>query len=100
MVADIFAQSPYHKKTETVVPRCSVKKVFIEISQNSQEDTCTRDTFLIKLPAQPATLLKKECLAQVFSCEFCEIYKKTLFYRTPPVSASEKTPHGLVKNFV
>ena len=31
----------------------------------------------------PATLLKKETLAQVFSCEFCEISKKTFFYRTP-----------------
>ena len=32
--------------------------------------------FLIKLPP---TSLKKETLAQVFSCEFCEIYKNTLF---------------------
>ena len=28
------------KKTETVAQRCSVKKVFLEISQNSQESTC------------------------------------------------------------
>ena len=27
---------------------------------------------------------------QVFFCEFCEIFKKTFFYRTPPVAASEK----------
>ena len=33
-----------------VIQRCSVKKVFLEISQNSQENTCARD-FLIKLPA-------------------------------------------------
>ena len=26
-----------------------------------------------------ATLLKKETLAQVFSCEFCEIFKNTFF---------------------
>ena len=30
--------------------------------------------FLIKL--------QKESLAQVFSCEFCEIFKNTFFYRT------------------
>ena len=24
-----------------------------------------------------------------FSCEFCEIFKNTFFYRTPPVAASE-----------
>ena len=27
-------------------------------------------------------------MAQVFSCEFCEISKNTYFYRTPPVAAS------------
>ena len=31
---------------------------------------------------------RKETLAQVFSCEFCEISKKTFFYRTPLVAAS------------
>ena len=35
-----------------------------------------------------ATLLKKESLAQVFPCEFCEISKNTFFYRTAPVAAS------------
>ena len=37
---------------------------------------------------RPATLFKKEALAQMFSCDFCEISKKSFFYRTPPVSAS------------
>ena len=27
-------------------------------------------------------------LPQVFSCELCEIFKNTFFYRTPPVAAS------------
>ena len=31
------------------VQKCSVKKAFLEISQNSQESTCARDSFLIKL---------------------------------------------------
>ena len=35
-----------------------------------------------------------ETLAQVFSCEFCEIFKKAYFHRTPPVAASEKTKCG------
>ena len=34
---------------EAVVQRCSVKKVFLEISQNSQENTCARVSFLINL---------------------------------------------------
>ena len=38
-------------KTEAVVQRCSVKKVFLKISQNPQENTCARVSFLIKLKA-------------------------------------------------
>ena len=34
---------------EAVAQRCSVKKVFLEISQNSQENTCATVSFLIKL---------------------------------------------------
>ena len=30
----------------------------------------------------------KKTLAQVFSCEFCEIFKNTFLYRTPPVAGS------------
>ena len=31
--------------SETVVQRCSVKKVLLKISQNSQENTCARVSF-------------------------------------------------------
>ena len=42
----------HDKKTiAVVVQRYSVKKVFLEISQNSQEQTCARVSFLIKLQA-------------------------------------------------
>ena len=37
---------------------------------------------------RPVTLFKKEALAQVFSCEFCEISKNTFLHRTPLVAAS------------
>ena len=53
-------------QTEAVVRRCSVKKVFLEISRNSQEITCARVSFLIK----KKKFIKKETLAQVFSCKF------------------------------
>ena len=68
--------------TEAVAQRCSVNKMFLEISQNSQENTCARLSFLIKLQAEACNFIKKETLIQVFSCEFCE------FYTTPPVAAS------------
>ena len=48
------------------------ENVLLEISQNSQENTCTR-VFCSE------TFIKKETLAQLFSCEFCEISKKTFF---------------------
>ena len=51
---------------EAVVQMCSAKKVHLEISQNSQENTCARGNFI-----------KKDTLAQVFSCEFCKISKCT-----------------------
>ena len=34
---------------EAVVQRCSVKKVFLKISQDSLESTCAGASFLIKL---------------------------------------------------
>ena len=37
---------------ETAAQRCSVKKVFLAISQNSQENTCARVFFLVKLQAR------------------------------------------------
>ena len=63
---------------EAVAKSCSVKKVFLEISQNSQESTCAR----------VCNFIKKENLAQVFSCAFCEIPQHTFSYRTPLVAAS------------
>ena len=42
------------------------KKVFLKLSQNSQE-------------AEACNFIKKETLAQVFSCDFCEISKNTFF---------------------
>ena len=33
--------------------------------------------------------INKETLAQVFSFEFCEIFKNTYFYRTPLMTACQ-----------
>ena len=45
--------------SEAVAQRCSVKKVLLEISQNSQENTCARVSFLIKLQASGLQLYQK-----------------------------------------
>ena len=46
-------------KSEVVVWWCSVKKVLLEISQNSKENSCARDSFLIKLQAKAQSLLHR-----------------------------------------
>ena len=74
---------------EAVTRRYSAKKVFLEVSQNSQENTCARVSFLIKLLASGCNFIEKETLAHVFSCEFCEVSENTFYYRTPLVAASE-----------
>ena len=94
---------------------CSMKKVFLEISQNSQKNTYARVSrlyFLVfglnteiygvnfrihskktkesitsqKLGSQyfwqACNFIKNETLAQVFSCEFCEISKNTFLQNT------------------
>ena len=57
-----------------------MKKGVLKKSQNSQEKTCTRVIFLNKVAGlQACSFIKKEILAQVLSCEFCEIFKNTFF---------------------
>ena len=68
--------------------RCSVRKDVLEISQDSQENTCARASFLIKLQASGSNFIKKETLAQVFSCEFCEIFKNAFFIEHLRVTAT------------
>ena len=55
--------------SEAAVQMCSVKKVFLEISQNSQENTCTRVSFL--------------------SPEACNFIQKSLWHRRFPVNFVE-----------
>ena len=63
------------KQQKKVAWRCSVKR-FLKISQKfTGKDLCQSLFF--------------KTLAKVFSCKFCEIFKNTIFYRTPPVVASE-----------
>ena len=49
-----FEESNYSDegtKSRSSYQRCSIKKVFLEISQNSQESTCARVSFSIKFAA-------------------------------------------------
>ena len=72
-----YSQKPWMRLcSEAVVQECSVKKVFLEISQNWQENISAR------VSIQTGT--------QMFSCEFCEISKNPFFHSdtAPPLVAA------------
>ena len=64
------------------------KKVFLNISQVSEENTCAKASFLIKLP-EVCNFIKKETLAQVFFCQFYKTFKNTFFTEQLRVTASD-----------
>ena len=61
--------------SETVGRSCSIKMVFLKISQNSQENTCTRVYFLISLLALRVQRLWHRC----FPVTFPKILKTSFF---------------------
>ena len=71
-------------KIEAVIQSFSVKKVFLKIFQNSQENPCVRVSFLLKLQ------LKKRIQHKYFPVNNCENFKNIFFYRVTLVTASDK----------
>ena len=67
--------------------RSSHSEVFLKLSQNSQENTCA-SLFFNKVAS-----LRPETLVLFFSCEFCEIFKNTFYFRTPLVAVSKYNPN-------
>ena len=53
--------------------------MLLKISKNSQENTGAGVPFLMKLPKACNIIIQKENLEQVFSCEFCKVFKNTFF---------------------
>ena len=81
----LFTNFIYHNPShsfclEAVAQRCSVKKVFLQISQNPQENNCARASFLIKLQV---LLIKLQAFFQWFSysCYFTRITINTIFLK-------------------
>ena len=71
---------------------CSVKNVFLEISQNSLENTNATVSFLIKLQAETCNFIKKRLWHRYYPVDFCEISKNSCFTEHPWVAASQATP--------
>ena len=83
------------------------KKGVLKTSKKSQENTCARVTFLIKLHASlifyirawrwihtvKKETLKRETLAQVYSCEFCQILRILFSYITPVAASGSSGLH-------
>ena len=57
---------------EAVVQRCSVKKMFLEVSQNLQENTCAR----------VSTLLKKKTWHRCFPVNFAKFLRTSFLQNT------------------
>ena len=75
--------------TEAVAQRCSVTKVFLNISAKLTRKHLFQSLFLIELQTTACNFIKGETLAQFLYYEFSESFKNIFFYRTPPVAASE-----------
>ena len=67
---------------------CSIKKKFLNISQNLQENTLAKAFFLIKFH-EACNFIKKESPRQVFFYEFCEIFKNPFLTERLRVTASD-----------
>ena len=59
-----------------MIERLSVKMMFLEVLQSSQQNTCAEIYFLAKLQTA-CSFITKETWKQAFSCEFCEAFKNT-----------------------
>ena len=70
-ILDKLNQEHYRKSHQ----KCSMKKKFLKNLAKFTRNTCARVSFLIKLQASSCNFV----LSQVFSCEFCEIFKNFLF---------------------
>ena len=63
-------------------------KIILEVTKNRGSTLSLEDTLFEK--PQGLNFIKKRLqdFFKVFSCEICEIFKSTYFYRTHPVAAS------------
>ena len=70
--------------------RCSIKEgVLKNFWKFTGKHLCQSLIFNKVTGFRSATSFKKETLAEVLSCEFCENFKNNFFYRTTPVDASD-----------
>ena len=64
--------------SEAVVRKCSVRKVFLQISKNSHENTCVRVSFLI----DSVNLFKKRLWYRCFPVNFAKFLGRPFLQKT------------------
>ena len=64
---------------EAVIERRSMKKMFLKISQNLQENNCA-EVILVTLQVRDLHLYKIETPTQVFSNEFAGVFRALILY--------------------
>ena len=70
---------PFTLFSEFTALRNPIRKVFLKILQHLQKNICFRVFFSIKLQVEGLPLYQIEIPVLVFSCGFCDIFKKTHF---------------------
>ena len=79
----------YNKKLQgvTSIAKCDI---YDKVQKQSPRGVLRNFAkFIGKHLYQACNFIKKETLAQVFSCEFCRTSKNSFSYRTPSVAASK-----------
>ena len=85
-----LCQSLFINKGRSSRPKVFCKKgVLGNFAKFTGKHLC-QSLFFNKVAGGACNFIKKETLAQVFSCEFCEISKNTFSQRTPLVGASQE----------
>ena len=83
-----FSQAVWRSPANKENPEMFCKK---DVLQNFAKFTgkhLCQSLYFNKVTVYACNFIKKETLAQVFSCKFSEMSKKKFSYRTPPVAAS------------
>ena len=77
-----ISESSDSRQTEAVTAGVLWKEMFLKISQNSQENTFAKVSFLISCRLESCDFIQKQALSQVLIFEFREIFKKNLLQDT------------------
>ena len=78
--------------------RCFIKKLFLEVPQYSQENTCLFSKVAVLHAFWPSSL--KKIATQGFSCKYCKTFKNTYFKEHLRRTACELKRHQLLDSHI